>query len=52
MRNEVPAIEASHRVTDEVYSLTDRLALEEIMERLGSGRDGTGTRYRSQYSRP
>ena len=47
MRNEVSAIESSHRVTNEVHSPSDRLILEEIVKRLGSGRDGTGARYHS-----
>ena len=42
MGNEVPTIEPSHRMSKEVDSPTDRLALEELMERLGSRRDGTG----------
>jgi hypothetical protein len=45
VRNEVSAIESSHRVTDEVYPSTDRLALEKIVERLSSGRDGAGATY-------
>ena len=50
MRYKVAAIESPHGVTNEVHSPSDRLALEEIMKRLRSGRDGTGTRYRSQHS--
>lgn len=36
MRNEVSAVESSHRVTNEVHPSGDRLVLEEVMECLGS----------------
>lgn len=51
MRNEVPTIESSHRVTNEVHPLSDRLVLEEIMERFGSRCDGTCAGDHSWYRR-